>query len=103
MAKPWNADSLTYDQVGHARAKGIDSAHNFVAGNDWNFRVRQFTVNNMQIGATHTAGSHLYSNLAGSGLPIGKLLPLKGRLNLCKHHGFHGALLFCAGCETGGS
>jgi hypothetical protein len=81
VTKPRNADALTRFQPFDARPKQINPANNFVPGNDWNFRVRQFAIHDMQIGAAHTTGSHLYANLARSRLGIGEFCPFKGSTN----------------------
>jgi hypothetical protein len=97
MAEPGNTDALTNAQITYTRTNRVDSPYDLMAGNDWHFRVRQLAINNMQVGATNTTGSNPNSDLPGSGLPIGNLLPFKGRSKFCKHHRFHAIVSFGTG------
>jgi hypothetical protein len=82
VAKPRNAHSLTHPQAGHAASHGIDSTDNFMTGNPRQLRIRQFSVDYMQIGAAYAACRDFYPNLSWSGQSIGQFCPHKRLMQL---------------------
>jgi hypothetical protein len=72
-----------------ARPDRIDPADDLVPRDDWQLRVRQVAVDDVQVRPGDAAGSDLHPNLARTGLPIGELGPLKSSPNLLQHHRMH--------------
>jgi hypothetical protein len=71
MAEPRNADTLAHVQVLDAGADRIDPAYDLVARDNRHYRIRQFAIDDMQVGAADAAGGDPNPYLARSGLPIG--------------------------------
>jgi hypothetical protein len=77
MAQPRHPDTLAYRQPDHARANSIDPSYDFVARNDREMRIGQLSVDDMQVGATHTTCCYLDPYLTLTGLPVRKLGPFQ--------------------------
>ena len=77
MAEPRNADALPYAEPLDAAPDHIDAPDNLVAGDDWNLRVGQFAIDDVQVGAAYAADADLHSNLPRSGLWIGEVCPFE--------------------------
>jgi hypothetical protein len=92
MAEPGNADAHAERKSGDARTHGVNSADDLVAGDDRQFRVRQFSVDHMKIGAADAAGRDLDADFAGARLRIGQILKDEGRANLLQDHSAHKTL-----------
>jgi hypothetical protein len=71
MAEPRNADTLAHVQVLDAGADRIDSAYDLVARDNRHYRIRQFAIDDMQVGAADAAGGDPKPYLTLPGLPIG--------------------------------
>ena len=67
-AQPWHPHPLAGIETGNASARRHDPADDFVPWHDRQGRVRQFAVDEVQVGAAHAAGFHLEQDLPGAGL-----------------------------------
>jgi hypothetical protein len=56
VAEPRNTDAFTDPQPLDPGADRIDPAHNLMPGDNWHFGIRQFAVDDMQVGTTHATG-----------------------------------------------
>jgi hypothetical protein len=54
--KPWNANSHPNPKRFGYRTAFDDLTDDFVAGDKWQFRMRQFSVDDVEIGSTNGAG-----------------------------------------------
>ena len=72
-AQPRNADALADREAGDSRSHRRNAPDDFVARYDRQFRLRQFAVYYMQIGAADPAGHNLNKNFAR---PRRQVLPL---------------------------
>jgi len=94
VPQPGNADPLARLEAGHALAQGIDPPDDLVAGNDRQWRLRQFAVDHVQIGAADATGQHPHADLARPRLRHRQLAQLQGLANLFQQHGTHRRLSF---------
>jgi hypothetical protein len=92
-AQPWYAHAHSDGQIPDAVAQRIDPTDHLVAGDDGIPYLRQFTVDDMQVGSTHPAGAYLHADLARRGIRIGAVHPDQGRAGRLKNHGIHGDFL----------
>src|SRR5262249_26483173 len=67
-AEPGDTHALADGKALHSLVFFHNSADNLVAGNQGQFRLGQFTVDNMQIGAADSAGTNLKQDLIGARL-----------------------------------
>jgi len=89
VAEPWNADALTELYIHDASANGINAPHDFMAWNDWQHRVREFAIDDMQIRAAHAAGLYFNPDLTRAWLGFGEFGPFERCANFREHHGLH--------------
>ena len=71
--EPWNSDPLTQLEVDNLVAERRYVADNLVAWNEREFRIRQFSVNHVEISAANRTGAHLNQNLIGLRLGDGNI------------------------------
>src|SRR3954451_18391633 len=71
VADPRHAHAVANGEPRHARAQPGYGADDFVARNDRLFRMIEFAIDQMKIGAAHAARMNIYQDLAGSGGRIG--------------------------------
>ena len=67
-AEPWNSDTLTNRKFFCARSNCFDAPDNLVSGDQRQFRIRQFAIDNVQIGATNRARAHAHEQLSRLGV-----------------------------------
>jgi hypothetical protein len=60
-----------------------------MAGNDRIGDIRQFSIDDMQIGPAHAAGADLDAHIAGSGDRIFPRFKPERRAGRCQDHGVH--------------
>ena len=77
MTEPWNADSFSHAEALDTGSCRVDPTDDLVTRDNRRLRVRQFTVEDVQIGAADTASEHLYSDFAWPGLPVRQVGPFK--------------------------
>jgi len=92
-AEPWNADAHTEGKIAHAIAQRVDPADHFMTGDDRIADVRQFGVDDVQVGAAHAASAHLHAHLAWSRGRIRSLRQCQRLSGSLKNHGMHELLL----------
>ena len=61
--EPWNSDPLTQLKVDNLVAERRYIANNLVTWNEWEFGIRQFSINHVQISAANRTGAYLNQNL----------------------------------------
>jgi hypothetical protein len=61
---------------------GHEIVDDLVAGNDRHFRIGQFAVDHVEVGAADAAGGDFDSDLAGARLRIGQILKYERRADL---------------------
>jgi hypothetical protein len=93
VAEPGNADPLIDTKPFDAGSDRIDPADDLMTGDDRIFAGGQFTIQNMQIGATDAASQHLHSDLARSGPPVRHVGPNKWGLGFVQYHRLHDRVL----------
>ena len=71
MTEPGDADPLTQARHRHPGADLLDDAHDLVPRHDRQADVRQFAVDDMQIGAADAAGFDAHDDLARGGDRVG--------------------------------
>ena len=64
----------------------VDPADDLVTGDDRYPGLRQFTIDDAQVGAAHAASQQLFPGPAGSGLPAGKAGPFEEFSDFLQHH-----------------
>ena len=89
MAEPGHADARAELQT-DAVAGRLDPADDLVAGDDRQLRVRQFAVDDMQIGAADAAGLDPHADLPRARLGFGPLLHREPLVDSPQNHGAHG-------------
>ena len=89
MTEPGNADAFSDLQVRHTGAKRIHPADHLVAGNDRIGDIRQFSVDDVQIGPAYAAGADLDAHIAGPGRRILPWLKPERRAGRRQDHGVH--------------
>ncbi len=89
IAQPGNADPLANPKRGHTGPKRVHPADHLMAGDDRIGDVRQFSIDDMQIGPAHAAGTHLDAHFAGPGHRICPRLKPKRRAGRRQDHGVH--------------
>src|SRR5213595_3447544 len=67
-AEPWNSDTLTDRKFFCARSNCFDAPDNLVSGDQRQFRIWQFAIDNVQIGATNSARAHAHEQLSRLGV-----------------------------------
>ena len=90
ITKPGNADPFADPERRHAGPKRLDPTDHLVAGNNRIGRIGQFSIDDMQIGPAHAAGTDLDAHIAGPGNRV--LLPLlksERRAGRRQDHGVH--------------
>jgi len=92
MAQPGDADPLANPHALDAAADGIDPADDLMTWNDRHFRIGQFAVDDMQVGAADAAGEHLDADLPGAGLSIRQGSPHQRRADRRQNHCEHGVV-----------
>jgi len=100
LPEPGNPDPLTDAPAVHAGPGAQHSADNLVPGNDRQPRLRQFAVDDVQVGATHGASLHVHQELARGGLRVGALLHTKGFAGDVQHHCAHDHQSECDRIQT---
>src|SRR5207249_3117118 len=50
-AQPWNADPVALAKLFYIASDFFDTSHDFVSGNQRQLRLRQFAIDNVEIGA----------------------------------------------------
>ena len=88
-AEPGNADAHAVREPSDAAADGVDPADDFVAGHDGEFWIRQFAVDDMEVGAANPAGGDPNPHLAIGRLGIGPLLKFELFAGPLQHHRVH--------------
>jgi hypothetical protein len=91
VAEPRDAD--THADAQPLDADRIDAANDFMARNNWQFRIWQFAVDDVQIGTADAAGGDLYSNLARTGFGVREFLPDERPADLFQDHCIHEVVL----------
>ncbi len=66
MAEPRNANALAETQMGDIGADRIDPSDDLMSGDDRNFRIRQFAVNDMKVGTADAASADANANFAAA-------------------------------------
>ena len=89
IAEPGNADPLANPKRGHTGPKRVDPADHLMAGHDRIGDVRQFSIDDMQIGPAHAAGADLDAHIAGPGDRIFPRFKPKRRAGRRQDHGVH--------------
>jgi len=59
VAEPGNADALAQAQIRDARSDRVDATDDLMTRDDGRPRVRQFAVDDVQVGPTDPAGGNL--------------------------------------------
>jgi hypothetical protein len=77
VAKPWNTDAFGYAHPLNPSPDCVDSADDFVSGDDRHLRLGQLAINHVQVRAANAAGTHLDSNLPWPGLSLGQFGPFQ--------------------------
>ena len=67
----------------------LDAADNFVAGDHGVFDVRQFAIDDVQVGPANAAGAHTHADLSVIRKRIGALLRLQRRTRRRQNHRVH--------------
>ena len=88
MGEPGDAHARANFKA-HAIAGRVDAADNLVSRHDRQFRIGQFAVDDMQIGAADAAGLDPNANLARTRRRVGPLLHLEPLMRPVEDHGAH--------------
>ena len=78
FTEPRNSHPLTQGRLPNALSERLDASHDLMARNDRISKLRELTVDDVQIGAAHRACFHPDANLARLGFWIGALLQDQG-------------------------
>ena len=89
IAQPGNADPFANFQGCDPGTECIHPADHLMAGHDRIGDVRQFSIDDMQIGPAHAAGGDLDAHIAGPGDRIFPRLKPKRRAGRRQDHGVH--------------
>jgi hypothetical protein len=89
VTEPGNADAFADLQVHNTGAKRIYPADHFMAGNDRIGNIRQFSVDDVQIGPAYAAGADLHAHISRPGRRILPRLKPKRRSGCRQDHGVH--------------
>ena len=89
VSEPGNPDALSDPERGYTLAERFDPADHLVAGNDGVVYVRQFAVDDMQIGPADATSIDPDPHIAGAGCRILPFLQLKRRAGRRQNHGLH--------------
>ena len=87
MAEPRYPHTLAKLQVFDAVSQIIDTSHDFVPGSYRIRDVRQFAIQDMQVGAADPAGSNTNADFPGARTKIRQLRPFQPAARLFQHHG----------------
>jgi len=89
VAQPGYADALTDGERRDAWSDGVDSADNFMPGNDGQVQIGKFAVDHVQVGAADAACQDVDPDFSRTGRPVLKFRPLE-RLPTClQYHCMH--------------
>jgi hypothetical protein len=91
--KPWHADTVSNLGPGHAFADLVDDPGDFMAKYAWKSGYRNFSLDNAEIAATHTAGVDFDENFSAFGLRNGTLFDHDGGIHFWGDNGSHVHLL----------
>ena len=91
-AEPGYTDALTNAETGDAVAQHGDPSDDFMAGNDRQARLRQFTVREVQIGAADAAGFDGNQQLAATGVRYRQFDQAQRNSGTVQEHGLHATL-----------
>jgi hypothetical protein len=58
VAEPWNPDAIIHAPSLDAGPNRVDPPNDLVAWDDWQLRIGQLAIDDMQVRAAHTAGGH---------------------------------------------
>jgi hypothetical protein len=73
----------------------------FMAGDEWQFRRRKFTINYMEVGPANGAGTHAHEELAGLRFRLWQFFRFQFLPRRLKDHGAHtNDYIVAAWCET---
>jgi hypothetical protein len=97
VTKPWDAHTLAHVQPLDPSSEPIDPANDFMARDDRYGRMRQFAIDDMQIGAANAAGGDLHPDFTRPWLTVRQLGPFKRSADFLQNHRLHGVLLKLAG------
>jgi hypothetical protein len=89
VAQPGNADALTKAMVVNAGSDSIDAPDNLMSRNDRIFDVRQFAIQNMQIGSADAASADLHADLTSLWHGVRKLGHHEFRSRPVENHRAH--------------
>jgi hypothetical protein len=89
VAQPGNADPLANFQGCDPSTECIHPTDHLMAGHDRIGDVRQFSIDDMQIGPAHAAGGDIDAHIAGPGDRIFPRLKPKRRTGRRQDHGVH--------------
>lgn len=88
-SQPGNTNLIAKAETGNARPKALDATNNFMTGNQRQYGVRQFTVDDMQICPTHAASLNAQPDLVFPRVRCIEFDRAKGSADLLENHGAH--------------
>jgi CelD/BcsL family acetyltransferase involved in cellulose biosynthesis len=88
-SEPGDSDAVTDPVRRDLWTKQVDTADDFMAGDNGIFDVRQLGVDNMEVGAAHPARAHLDTNFSVVGRGIRAFLHLQRRARRRQNHRAH--------------
>ena len=90
MAEPRNANPIAHREVAYAGAKFIDVADDFMPGDNRQFGIGEFAINDMKIGPAYAAGGDTEADFARTGTAFGDFAREERRAWASQHHRPHG-------------
>jgi hypothetical protein len=95
VSEPGNANTHSDFEILDAGSHRLDASDDLVSRYDWQFRIRQFAIDDVQIGTADTASRHSDANFTTIRLGIRPLLPLERLPDFRQHHCMHGKRDLC--------
>jgi hypothetical protein len=80
---------LSERKASHVCANRVDATDNFMTGDDWQRWVREFAVDDMEVGAANAAGEDAQTQVSGAWFWKRSLFERKRRVRATQRHGFH--------------
>src|SRR5262249_11405661 len=89
VSEPRNSNAIANPVCRRTGACKVDAADNLMTGDDGISDIRQFAIDNMEVGSADAAGADRNADLSVAGCRVGSLLPLQRRPGSRQHHRSH--------------
>jgi hypothetical protein len=89
FGKPRDTYTISYGKIADPRPEFLNSSDDFMARNDRQLWLRQFTIHDVQVSTTHAARRDTHPDLAFAGFGKRKPTCLKVTTRTVQNHGTH--------------